>query len=293
MTTKSAIFFSYSSQKDMDYWLGNVDASRLDQILFAVGGNVVLPETGAAHDNGKTSIIFEEKRLGKSASYNKAIGNLKGDLAFIISADIRFDNAVFSDLPKYFEDDVGMVIPRVIPEGGHGLAESISKVMWHIHDVFKAQMSRSSRYFCGGELQAVMGPTALPSPDIINDDEFLCNHVYSAGRKIRYAPEVSVTNFVPGNFRDLIQQRARVNYGHIQSMNLAGMHSSLTIGGIYDMRDKFSILVEYIRKYRWECFLLPLAYCVEILTVFMARAGHSNGRNYRFWHLKAPQDQNS
>ncbi len=239
----------------------------------------------------KVDLRFEEERLGKVESFNRALKGLDSDITFLVSGDVRFDPTIFKRLAGYFDKDVGMVIPRVVPYPPRTLAESVGNVIWQIHDITLENACRESRYFCGGEMQAVQHPMPLLSPEIVNDDEFLCHQVYSSGRRIVYARDVEIVNFMPTKFMELLQQRLRINFGHLQSKRTNGWHSSISIGGFSEVRVTIGILATFLRRHRNLIFPLFLSFVIEMFSILMARIQILRKRSYRFWHLKAEERQ--
>ena len=82
MTNTAGIFFSYSSQNDADYLLGNADHLGLDKVVLALGGEITLQDTVLEKDTGKVVLLFEKIRLGKAESYNRALKCLDSDIHY-------------------------------------------------------------------------------------------------------------------------------------------------------------------------------------------------------------------
>lgn len=289
MTNTAGIFFSYSSQNDADYLLDGVALTGLDKIVLAIGGNIKLREMPDGRDQGKVVVLYEKDRLGKAESYNRALNCLQSDITFLVSGDVRYDPGIFSRLESYFQGEVGMVIPRVVPSPPKTFAESVGSIMWLIHDITMETANRESRYFCGGELQAVKHPMPLISPEIINDDEFLCHQVYASGNRIVYARDIEVVNFMPVDFRHLLQQRTRINYGHLQSQRFNNWHSSISLKGFREIRESVHILFTFLKRHRNQVFPLFVSIFLEIVSIILAKIQEYGGKSYRYWKLR-PQE---
>lgn len=262
----------------------------LDKVILAIGGNIALGKMKNSYGFSKVDLRFEQERLGKVESFNRALQGLESDITFLVSGDVRFDPSIFKKLPEYFDEDVGMVIPRVIPAPPHTLAEMAGSVIWIIHDITLENADRESKYFCGGELQAVKHPLPLQSSEIVNDDEFLCHQVYSSGKRIVYAREVEIVNFMPRNFRQLLKQRVRINFGHLQSKRINGWHSSISIGGFRDIKTSVETLLKFLQLNRKLNFPLFLAIIVETVSIFLARIQLFRGQSFRFWYLNTNEN---
>ncbi len=289
MTLTAGIFFSYSSQADTDYILDKLSIMKLDKIVLAIGGDVSV--VGMENDQYKgVELRFEKERLGKVESLNRALEGLNSDITFLVSGDVRFDPYVFQQLSTYFDENVGMVIPRVVPFPSSSFAGRVSAVMWMIHDITLENAYEASKYFCGGEMQAVKHPAPIVSPEIVNDDEFLCHQVYSSGRKIVYAREVEVVNYMPGNFKQLLKQRIRINFGHLQSKKMNKWHSSISMNGFSDVKESIGILLKFNKRHRRLTFLLMVSFLIEVLSIVIAMIQKLRGQSYRYWQLKTNEE---
>ena len=290
MTHTAGIFFSYSSQVDTDYILDKLSFLNLDRIVLAIGGDISVRGLESKDEFKRVELKFEKERLGKVESLNRALEGLDSDITFLVSGDIRFDPYVFQQLSGYFDENVGMVIPRIVPFPSRSFAGRVSAVMWMIHDITLENAYKRSKYFCGGEMQAVRHPSAIVSPEIVNDDEFLCHQVYSSGRKIVYAREVEVVNYMPGNFKQLLKQRVRINFGHLQSKKINKWHSSISINGFSEVRESIDILLKFYKRHRRLTFLLLVSFLIEVLSIMIAMVQSLRGQSYRYWQLKTNEE---
>lgn len=284
----SGLFFSYGSQSDLDYLTRNLMESTLDEVVLAVGGDVRLPPNSDTAGKEKLSFILEKPRLGKTQSYNRAIARTHGDVTFIVSGDVRFHAEVFSDCVSRLVNFGDMLIPRVVHPRATSFSTLIGGVMWDIHDSFMEYMSSRSRFFCGGEFQAIKGPKPIERIDAVNDDEFLCHQVFGSGRRIVYARDITVTNRMPDKLISLMKQRIRVNYGHLQFRAEKRMHSSISLMGWKNVGDIFRIMLLHARRYWLDVMILPMAALFESVSYAVARRDFHNGVSHSIWEIPAP-----
>lgn len=287
MTNTTGIFFSFSSQRDADYLLGEAISMGLDKVILAIGGNITIQESIPAVDSNQVVIRYEKDRLGKAESYNRALEDSHSDITYLVSGDVRFDPAIFSRLANYFKDDVGMVIPKIVPSLPETFAEKVGSILWVFHHITMERAYRESKFFCGGEFQAVKHPMPLFSPEIINDDEFLCHQVYQSGRKIIYASDIEVVNFMPKSMKALLRQRVRINFGHIQSKRINKWHSSISLRGFSEIEDSLHIFFTFLKRHKNQLFSFSVSFMIEILSIFMAKIQDERGKSYRYWPLQS------
>ena len=281
----SAIFFSYSSQRDFNSILDNLEKYKVDQVILAVGGLPDIESSSGKLNNRRVTLLYEESRLGKSNSFNRAIEHVNGDLTYIISGDVRFEPDIFAKCENRFAENVGMLIPMVEPDAPENFAEHVGVVMWHMRDVFLDYMQKHGRFFSGGEFQAVRNPIKINFKDIVNDDEFLCHHIYSSGLRILYDREIVVQNFVPDRLRELLQQRTRVNFGHYESRKYNNVHSSLSLMIPEDFRSAWNILLQFLKRYPGDTLFIFFSGIIEILSLIMSRRAFRRGSKLNVWKI--------
>ena len=291
--TRSAIFFTYGSQRDLDYIISGSEVWPFDEILIAMGGDIMLPDRLKGKNDGRVKIFHEERRLGKTASYNRIIREVRGEEVFIISGDVRFNPETPSKLLKMADSNVGLIIPRVVPVQGKSLAQKVGAVIWSTHEIFNSLRDNAGTFFCGGEFQLIIGtPPAIPE-GIINDDEYIGSQIFSSGKRIVYCREAIVSNETPGSFIRLLQQRVRVNYGHLQCLKLFGSTSSFSLESARNIRESFSIIRKIIDGKPGKIFLLFLAVYVEFTSILLSRLDFQLKVDMRKWKIVNPDVRTS
>lgn len=283
--TNSAVFFTYGSQEDLDYIISGFSKWPFDEVLVAVGGEIELHLPEGPENSGRIKILREPERLGKTVSYNKVLKYVTGNRVFIISGDVRFQENVPSYLLSVLKGDVGMVIPRVVPEDAENLANRVGITIWKAHEIFNSLRSGGGEFFCGGEFQLMDGiPPSIPE-GIINDDEYLGAMVFSSGKRILYCTDVEVRNRTPDSFIDLLRQRVRVNYGHLQCLKLFRRTSSFSLEFGKNPWQSISILKRLVDGKPGNAFILFLAIYIEFLSILFSRIYHRMKIDFTKWKM--------
>ena len=285
MTSTSGIFFSYSSQNDIDFLSDNLYSTKLDRIILAVGGNISIPHEFEKPGNSRLEFIMEERRLGKSESFNRTIRMVNTDITFLVSGDVRFDPSIFEKITARFQENTGMIIPRVVAGGPGNVAGRIGRLMWNLHDTFMDFMEKGGMFFCGGEFQAIRGAQKIDFENVVNDDEFLCHQAFSSGRKIEYARDLVINNRVPGTLKKLMMQRIRVNFGHLQFTGEKRENSSMSLMGFSLLGTMASILLLHFRRFRMDLFILPIAAVFEFVSLIIAKKDFRKGVKHSIWSI--------
>ncbi len=281
MTFRSAVFFSYARPADVEYAMEKALSNLFDQTTMAIGGIDAAIETDTP-DNKNIKVLYETRKMGKSSSYNRAMENIQDGHIFLISADTRFQDSVIGRMIECLGNNYELAFPRIEPFHGNTLSQKLGEVMWHFHDSYVAMKESRNQFFCGGEFQIVRHRFIIPNISIVNDDEYLCHRAVSGGGKIRYCRDVVVRNTVPATMRELVNQRVRVNFGHMQSRRLLGHHASFSISSVNPL-ETISALRSFNRDYPGSLTTLFLASIVEAISLLEAFFLRIQGRDLSNW----------
>lgn len=281
MVTKSALFFTFSSAEDLHYSLLKAGEKKFDEVILAVGG-ISEHDQYITSEGERVKLLYEDSKMGKSRSYNRAIGNSSSELTFLISGDTRFEGHVIDDMVECLGNSFGMAIPRVVPIAGNTLAGIVAQAMWEFHDTHMAFNESRGLFFCGGEFQLLRSRYIIKDDKIVNDDEYLCNLTFKSGAGIRYCRDVVINNFMPDSFAKLMRQRIRVNFGHLQSRKIMGRHSSFTLSAL-DLPRSIRILLRFRKEHPGKLMILCLALVVELFSIFSAVVLMKIGKDFSVW----------
>lgn len=282
VVTKSALFFTFSSADDYHYTLLKANGKNFDEIILAVGGLAEPDREGQENSRQRVKIFYEDFKLGKSRSYNRAIQNSSSDLTFLISGDTRFEDNVIESMVQCLGDKYGMAIPRVIPITGKTLAGRIAQSMWDFHDTHMAYNESRGLFFCGGEFQVLRSKYIIMNDRTVNDDEYLCSQTFRSGAGIKYCRNVIINNFMPESFGRLMRQRVRVNFGHLQSRKFLGHHSSFTLSAL-NVADSIRVVMTFRKEHPGKIMILCLALIVEVFSIFWAAVLMKSGKDLSVW----------
>jgi cellulose synthase/poly-beta-1,6-N-acetylglucosamine synthase-like glycosyltransferase len=94
----------------------------------------------------------------------------------------------------------------------------IPQVIWNLHHQIATLEQSQGRYFhISGEFCAIRTGIIGKIPEtIVNDDAYIGLQIKRAGYSVAYVPEATVAMKGPTTIFDIISQRRRVVYGHMQ-----------------------------------------------------------------------------
>jgi len=258
--------------------------SDATKIIIIGGGNIPWDEIEIIDDD-RLIKIHENTRKGKAMAIMNSIDLLNEDIVFIVSGDIIFDSTIFTRIFRKFDEEVGAVVPKISVINSSNIWEKACCVLWDLHDSQIKIMTSLSQSAHGGELIAVRREILSDFKEVINDDAYLCLKSIQMGMKVIYDDESVVKSVVPSNFFDIITQRRRIIYGHIQLMKMKMdpmVMDTLLFNNIHIF---FLIFVDFIRKHREDLLYLPITVAAETISMILARIDFISGKDHRVWRI--------
>lgn len=167
-------------------------------------------------DRGVT-VLRQEKRMGKANAINFALKESNGEIIAISDANSTFGPDALGSLVKEFGNDVGGVAPRICPHSG---ASAWDRLFHWVHHVLKTLESNvDSVFFASGKLFAFrkMLITEIDENAAADDLEIVLA-IRRRKYKIKYAPDVKVTEKTPATQGEAKIQRVRRAFGVLQAM---------------------------------------------------------------------------
>jgi hypothetical protein len=154
-----------------------------------------------------------------------------------------------------------------------GVTGAVLQLMWSVHNECLVTLNNEDRNnHCCDELIALRSDAIRKLPrDTINDGAFLAGAAYKDGYSIRFCDTAHVRIDVPSRLCDLLRQRRRIVYGHMQIRRVIG-NSPRTIESmlISNPRLSLTVLIRTLRKSPKTVFILPVAIVGEAVSVAMA-----------------------
>lgn len=228
----------------------------------------------AEHDQ-RVVLIEEPRRRGKSTAINQIIEQFEGDLLVLVNSDALPEPGAISKLLRVMEgdDSIGLVSASPVVVAKSGTTSNVLQLMWMTHNECLLRLSGTDRNnHCCDELLVIRSDAVskLP-PDTVNDGAYLAGNAYKAGYSIKFSENARVKIDVPLSFTDLMRQRRRIVYGHVQIWKSVGdsprtLESMLLSNPIMSL----SILVRTLAKSPRLAFALPFAAIGEAVSIILA-----------------------
>ncbi|MHB8566319.1 MAG: glycosyltransferase family 2 protein [Nitrososphaerales archaeon] len=235
-------------------------------------------------------LIEEWERQGKSDAINKIIGNHVGEFVVFINSDALPERLAITKLISAIVSDgrVGVISAR--PVFDHLREDATTKVeelMWNVHNessmlLNHLEMSNHS----SDEMMVVRSEALHLLPfGLVNDGAYLAGKAKLKGYLIKFCDDARVRIDVPARLAQLIGQRRRILYGHIQVWRLTGS-SPKTIESLLFTSPalSFGIPVKMLSRSPRLIPIMPLAIFVEAVSGMLAAWDTLSKRNkHRVW----------
>ena len=281
---KTAIIFSYNDGDLVLSPLKSVLKSDVDQVFLLYGGDPIPEEISRIQDNRLIKVL-EKERKGKVKALNSISSNILGDIVFLISGDVSFDPSLIKRCEDSFTGTTGVVSVRVLPSNTRNYTEKIGALMWDMHDLQLSILSESGINVHAGEFLCVRKGLLRDLPEVINEDEYLCIEAANNSLSVKYLKDQEVHNYVPSNLVDLLQQRRRVNFGHIQIEKI-GWDPRIMDTLVFNETPLFLVIFStFLKQKKWNVATLFGAVSIEILANLSARMDSYFGKDHRKWTM--------
>ncbi|HXW67041.1 MAG TPA: glycosyltransferase [Thermoplasmata archaeon] len=181
-----------------------------------------------ADDDPRVRVVEEPERLGKAHAIRAILGRADGESLVLLNGDARAEPDAVGELLRTAG---GVPAPYAVmgrpcvPPGMRGRWAGTLRLMWEVHHQFHLLLrSEGGGAHLSDELLLLSLRPAPELPDgIINDGSYLGAWLARQGGARLYAPGARVAITIPSRWRDHLQQRRRVRFGHRQVADVLGI----------------------------------------------------------------------
>jgi cellulose synthase/poly-beta-1,6-N-acetylglucosamine synthase-like glycosyltransferase len=250
----------------------------LRQVIVVASGvdpSVLAHVESSANQYDNVILIEEPTRKGKAEAINRIIERFSGDFLVLINSDAHPEPEAISTILNVVvsDDNVGLVSASpVIGESG-GVTGSVLKLMWDVHNECLATLNEvDMNNHCCDELIVIRSEALRKLPNgTVNDGAFLAGVAYRAGYAIRFCKDSKVKIDVPIGLPELLRQRRRIVYGHVQVLRSVGkLPRTLESMILNNPKLGLMILIRTIAKSPRLVLALPIAIVGELFSVICA-----------------------
>lgn len=199
------------------------DGFGLEQVITVASGcppATISAAREAAAGDARFEFILEDERQGKAEAINRIVERARGDYLVLLNADAVPDPGSIGETLRLAGTDsrIGCVsaLPRL--EEGRGILRDSLGLMWSAHSCLSLSLNHMgvSNHACD-ELLVLRRSLVPRLPDgLVNDGAYIGGFLRARGYHVRFTSSARVRIVVPARVTDLIRQRRRIIFGHIQ-----------------------------------------------------------------------------
>jgi len=280
---------AYNEEKNIGRLLNNLihqklnKKFRLDKIEVIASGCTDRTEEitrNLAKKHKKIKLSVEEERRGKASAVNILIRNCNSSILILESADtLPAKGAINKMLIPFLDSNVGAVGVRPVPidDWNHFTGFTVHMIWNLLHRMSEAGDVKL------GELCAYRRKLIKEMPlESATDEAYLQGLVEKTSFKIVYEPKALVYNKGPSTLHDLIKQRRRIYYGHMQlRKNFGYITPTMKVDKIF-----YSLIFKATHEiYLKKIIFITLAVFLEAYCRFLAKIDFLRKKPYAKWEI--------
>ncbi len=245
-----------------------------------------------AERDSRMRLIVHEKRTGKADALNEVFRETEGDFLVYVNADaLIYADSIPALLRSIVEDrSAGFISGRPIFERSGKIISEVLDVMWTSHNLLSSDPNHREQSNHGTDELMVIRSDLLPElpSGVVNDGAYIAGRIREMGFRVGYQPEAVVQVDVPKRMIDLIRQRRRILFGHIQVKRLVGK-APRTIETMlfFSPANSAKIVVRMLANRPRRVLVIPIAAMGELMAVsgalwdtLVSNAGHAVWKRY-------------
>ncbi len=236
----------------------------------------------------RVRLIEHEKRTGKADAINEIIRWNHSEFLVFVNADAMVDSGSIPALLESIEKDerAGVISGRPVFESRGGVVSEVLNVMWESHNLLSADPGQSAERNHGTDELMVVRSELLPElpPGVVNDGAYIAGRIRGMGFKVGFQPEATVKIDVPKRMIDVIRQRRRILFGHIQVKRLVGKAPrTVETMMFFNPSESLKIVVRALAGRPKLIVVLPVAGMGELIAVSGALWDTITAKNHAVW----------
>jgi glycosyltransferase involved in cell wall biosynthesis len=183
-------------------------------------GEIIVVSSGSTDDtdaivkqmaakDGRIRLLRQEKREGKNSAVNLFMAEAKGDVLVLVNADNNLKEGCLEALLSHFQDNkVGVVGAHPIPVNPKDTVSGFAvNMLWDMHHRLALIYPKC------GEVIAFRNEHMQIPVGMQSDEDLVRMQLEAKGFRTEYEGKAYVVNKGPGNIKDYVKQRTRVNIG--------------------------------------------------------------------------------
>lgn len=217
-------------------------------------------------------LIEHATRTGKADAINEVFRETVGEYLVYVNADAMIGNDAIPMLLSTIERDggAGIVSGKPVFATQRGVVSDVLDVMWTSFNFLSSDPSQRRQRNHGTDELMVIRSRLLPElpHGVVNDGAYIAGRIRERGFQVRFQPEAVVQIDVPRRMIDLVRQRRRILFGHIQVKRLVGTAPrTVETMMFFSPLDSMRIVVRMLASKPRRVMVFPIAAACELIAV--------------------------
>jgi len=265
---------------------------KLAIVASGCSESVLVPVRKASDSDSRISLITEPERRGKAEAINRIMESSLGEYLVMLNGDAFPDKGSIRKLLEVARGpSVGAVSAKPVFEEGNGPLGRALALMWSAHSLMSLRLNHAgiSNHACDELIVVRRNLVSRLPTNLVNDGAYIGGLARAQGLQVKFSTAAEVRISVPNRPMDLIRQRRRITFGHVQVWRKLGrpprtIESMLFAKPLMSLRTIIRILSERPRL----ILALPLVLVSESAAILMGLldASHSTDR-HTVWRRNA------
>jgi glycosyltransferase involved in cell wall biosynthesis len=225
-----------------------------------------------AASDSRLKLFEHEKRTGKADAINEIFRHTEGDFLVYVNADALIGADSIPILLKSIEEDdgIGFVSGKPVFAMPKGVISDVLDVMWTSFNLLSSDPNQSKQTNHGtDELMVIRSDLLSDLPfGVVNDGAYIAGRIREKGFRIAFQPEAVVQIDVPSRMIDLVRQRRRILFGHIQVKRLLGKAPrTVETMMFFSPSQSLDIVIKMLASKPRRLLVIPVAAVGELIAV--------------------------
>ncbi|HEV2139050.1 MAG TPA: glycosyltransferase [Nitrososphaerales archaeon] len=251
----------------------NFTLQRIAIVASGCPESVLIPVRQEANSDPRISLITEPERRGKAEAINRIMENSVGGYLVMLNADaFPMKGSIRGLLDVASSPSVGAVSAKPVFDEGNGLLGHALALMWSAHSLMSLRLNHAglSNHACDELIVVQRNMMSRLPANLVNDGAYIGGLARAQGLKVKFSTAAEVKISVPKLPMDLIRQRRRITFGHVQVWKKLGrpprtIESMLFTNPLMSLRTIIGILTERPRL----ILAVPLVLVSESVAILM------------------------
>jgi len=245
-----------------------------------------------AAGDARLTLFEHEKRTGKADAINEIFRHTEGDFLVYVNADALIGADSIPILLKSIEEDdgIGFVSGKPVFAMPAGMISDVLDVMWTSFNLLSSDPNQSKQTNHGTDELMVIRSDLLSDlpPGVVNDGAYIAGLIRERGFRVAFQPEAVVQIDVPRRMIDLVRQRRRILFGHIQVKRLLGKAPrTVETMMFFSPAQSLGIVIRMLASKPRRVLVIPVACVGELIAVagalwdtFVSKPDHAIWKRY-------------